>query len=173
MPISGPELGHLKICYWPMHVNYYDYMRESSTVFWRTVYLPLSVVLVRCHRLQDLLVLQGTTNSTRKMSQAYAFYCINQLQLQLNSRRWKVYKVQWKCKCDPFHSWPSQTQSRLAQPKLRYIQQGRQEHRDPTDTRRSFQHWVLYSLVLVFYTDYDRETEVGTRIVCSNLPTPE
>jgi len=22
-----------------MHVNYYDYMSESSTVFWRTVYL--------------------------------------------------------------------------------------------------------------------------------------
>jgi len=33
MPISGPELGHLKICYGLMHVNYYDYMSESSTVF--------------------------------------------------------------------------------------------------------------------------------------------
>jgi len=38
MPISGPELGHLKMCYRLMHVNYYDYMSESSTVFWRTVY---------------------------------------------------------------------------------------------------------------------------------------
>jgi len=24
-----------------MHVNYYDYMSESSTVFWRTVYFYL------------------------------------------------------------------------------------------------------------------------------------
>jgi len=32
-------------------------------------FLPLSVVLVRCRRLQDLLVLQSTTKSTRKKSQ--------------------------------------------------------------------------------------------------------
>jgi len=46
-------------------------------------FLPLSVVLVRCRHLQDLLVLQGTTKSTRKKSQQicvgryYKFnYCV-------------------------------------------------------------------------------------------------
>jgi len=32
-------------------------------------FLPLSVVLVRCHRLQNLLILQGTTKSAREKSQ--------------------------------------------------------------------------------------------------------
>jgi len=34
--------------------------------------LPLSVVLVPCRRLQDLLVLQGTTKSTRNKTNPYA-----------------------------------------------------------------------------------------------------
>jgi len=32
MPISGPELGHLKICYGLMHVNYYDYMSDGQFI---------------------------------------------------------------------------------------------------------------------------------------------
>jgi len=36
-------------------------------------FFPLSVVLVRCLHLQDLLVLQGTTKSTRKKSQEHSW----------------------------------------------------------------------------------------------------
>jgi len=50
-------------------------------------FFPLSVVLVRCQHLQDLLVLQGTTKSTRKKSQEYLRLILynfgNNLQLKI------------------------------------------------------------------------------------------
>jgi len=46
--------------------------------------LPLSAVLVRCPRLQDLLVLQSTAKSTRKTSQEF-------------TRQWLTHKSEVKC----------------------------------------------------------------------------
>jgi len=64
--------GFVKICRAP-HIIVIGFKRLLEDLGGDDIALgphfPLSVVLVQCRRLQDLLVLQGTTKSTRKKSQ--------------------------------------------------------------------------------------------------------
>jgi len=69
----------------PLSTSYH--LRHKTCWWWFSTetghrFFPQSVVLVRCRRLQDLLVLQGTTKSTRKKTQEL-------LRLLIGSKLWK------------------------------------------------------------------------------------